>query len=391
MKKLLLLILISTSFIPRSFSQDEGNKNTTFKIGGYIKADFLNTWYTNGDIGERSPLRDFHLPSQIPVGPADQNFDLDYHVKESRFNFDVRTTLLGKEIHGFIELDFLLSGSGDEKVSNSFNPRLRHAYLEWDRLLVGQTWSTFMVVVVPDEIDFSGALDGLVFIRQPQIRYKAGSWWFALENPETTITNYQGSAPEVTDSEILPDMIVRKNFGGDWGSWSVAGVGRTLHKRDSAKYSTFGFGITTGGKLKVGKTDDIRIIATYGNGLGRYLAAGFLPGAAREMDGSLNPISTLNGYVAYNHFWVSKLSSSFSVATYQAFHDEAIVSQEINNSSYSVSGNLKYDPVPQLRFGVEYMYGHRELLGGINGAFHRIQFAAKYTFGYHNAVADEKR
>ena len=98
---------------------------------------------------------------------------------------------------------------------NSFNPRLRHAYLEWDRLLIGQTWSTFMVVVVPDEIDFSGALDGLVFIRQPQIRYKAGSWWFALENPETTITSYQGSAPEVTDSEILPDIIIRKNFSGD--------------------------------------------------------------------------------------------------------------------------------------------------------------------------------
>ena len=346
MKKI-FVILISFFIISTAFCQ-EAQKETIFKFGGYIKADFLNTWYTNGDVGERSPLRDFHLPSQIPVGAVDENFGLDYHVKESRFNFDVRTTLLGKEIHGFIELDFLLSGSGDEKVSNSFNPRLRHAYLEWDRLLIGQTWSTFMVVVVPDEIDFSGALDGLVFIRQPQIRYKAGSWCFALENPEATITSYQGSAPEVTDSEILPDMIIRKNFGGDWGSWSIAGVGRTLHKRDLAKYSTFGFGITTGGKLKVGKTDDIRIIATYGSGLGRYLAAGFLPGAAKEMDGTLNPINTVNGYIAYNHFWIAKISSSFSIATYQAFHEEAVVSQDINNSSYSVSGNLKYDPVPQL-------------------------------------------
>jgi len=50
----------------------------------------------------------------------------------------------------------------------------------------------------------------------------------------------------------------------------------------------------------------------------------------------------------------------------------------------------KWDPVPKLRLGAEYMYGYRELLGGTNGAFHRIQFAAKYTFGYHNSVADEK-
>ena len=59
MKKLVLLFLLSTSYIPFSFAQEENTK-TTFKFGGYIKADFLNTWYTNGDVGERSPLRDFH-------------------------------------------------------------------------------------------------------------------------------------------------------------------------------------------------------------------------------------------------------------------------------------------------------------------------------------------
>ena len=101
---------------------------TTFKFGGYIKADFLNSWYNNGDVGDTSPLRDIHFPAQIPVGPKDQNFNLDYHVKESRFNFDVKTKLLGEEIHGFVEVDFLLSAQGNERVSNSFAPRLRHFY-----------------------------------------------------------------------------------------------------------------------------------------------------------------------------------------------------------------------------------------------------------------------
>lgn len=372
------------------FAQDEPGK-TTFKFGGYIKADFLNTWYQNGDVGQTSPLRDFHLPSQIPVGDMARNFDLDYHVKESRFNFDVKTRILGKDIHGFIEMDFLMSKAGDEKVSNSFNPRLRHAYFEWDRMLVGQTWSTFMVVVVPDEIDFAGAMDGLVFIRQPQIRYKAGGWWFAVENPETTITEYLGSSPMVTDSEILPDIIVRRNFAGKWGNWSVAAMGRTLHKRDSVRNAAFGFGITTGGKIWVGQRDDIRIVTTFGKGLGRYISAGFVSGAVRNEDLSLNPTNTLNGYVAFNHFWQEKLSSSFSLAAFHAFHDESIAAQEINQSSYSISGNLKWDPVPKLRLGLEYMYGYRELLGGTNGAFHRMQFAFKYTFGYHNSVADEKK
>jgi hypothetical protein len=371
-------------------AQEDGTE-TTFKFGGYIKADFLNSWYLNGDVGETSPLRDFHVPGQIPVGALDQHFDLDYHVKETRFNFDVKTRILGKEIHGFIEMDFMMSKAGDEKVSNSFNPRLRHAYVEWDRLLVGQTWSSFMIVVVPDEIDFAGALDGLVFIRQPQLRYKAGNWWFAVENPETTITEYRESSSVVTDSEIFPDIIARRNFSGDWGNWSVAAIGRTLHIRDSLRNSTFGFGMTTGGKILAGKRDDIRLMATYGQGLGRYLAAGFVSGAVRYEDLSLKPVNTLSGYLAFNHFWAEKLSSSFSAAALYAFQDSDLSGPHINQSSYSVSGNLKYDPVPKLRLGVEYMYGYRGLLGSTNGTFHRIQFAVKYVFGYHNSATDEKK
>ena len=371
----------------------EGESNTTFKFGGYIKANSLHTWYQNGDVGETSPLRDYHLPSQIPVGPADQYFDLDYHVKESRFNFDVKTTLLEKEIHGFIEMDFLMSKGGDEKVSNSFNPRLRHAYFEWDRLLVGQTWSTFMVVVVPDEIDLTGALEGLVFIRQPQVRLKFGSWWFSLENPETTITQFKGSASEVTDSDFLPDLVVRKNFSGEWVNWSVAAIGRTLNSNDSIDVSSFGFGVTTGGKIRLGsRGNDLRFMATYGHGLGRYINSGFSSSAVFDAGTNLNPVNTVNGYIAFNHYWKpEKISSSFSLSAYQTFHDEALVSPDINQMSYSLSGNLKWDPVPELRFGIEYIYGVKQLLGGTSGSMHRVQLAAKYFFGYRNTVSNEKR
>lgn len=372
--------------------QVSNEATTTFRFGGYVKADFINTWYQNGDVGAESPLRDFHLPGQIPVGDPNRNFDLDYHVKESRFNFDIATSILGQNIHGFVELDFLLSKAGDEKVSNSFNPRLRHFYVEWNRLLIGQTWSTFMVVVVPDEIDFAGALEGLVFVRQPQIRYKAGNWWFSLENPETTVTPFQTGQVSVTDSEVLPDIIARRNFSGTWGNWSIAGIIRNHHQRDSLNHSAFAFGLTTGGKLIVGKKgDDIRIMATYGQGLGRYLAAGFIAGSAVEEQGDLNPIGSLNGYIAYNHFWVErKVSSSFSISAFQAFHPAQLVGPDANNIAYSLSGNLKYDPVPVLRLGLEYMYAFRELKDGTNGSFHRIQFAVKYQFGYTNAAALEK-
>ncbi len=365
----------------------------TFKFGGYIKMDLINTWYTNGDIGERSPLRDFHLPSQIPVGERSVNHDLDYHVKESRINFDVKTRILGKEIHGFVEMDFLLSGSGDEKVSNSFNPRLRHVYVEWDRLVIGQTWSTFMVVVVPDEIDFAGAMEGLVFVRQPQIRYKHDNWWFSLENPETTITSFRGEDVKVTDTDFFPDVVVRRNFSGTWGQFSVAGMVRTLHQSDSIKHTAVGFGLTAGARLKSGdRGDDIRAMLTAGQGLGRYLAANFISSSVQEADGKLNTIPSVNGYLAYNHFWVpTKLSSSFSASFFRALHDDTLAGDGTNQTAYSLSGNIKWDIVPVLRVGLEYMVGYRETLDGRDGYFHRVQLAAKYVFGYHNEVADEKR
>ena len=216
---------------------------------------------------------------------------------------------------------------------------------------------------------------------------------FSLENPETTVVQYKSVNSEVTESEIAPDLVVRKNFSGDWGKWSIAGIGRTLNRRDVKERSAAAYGITTGGKLKLGKNgDDLRIMATYGSGLGRYLAAGFVAAAVVSPNEDLNPINTVNGYIAYNHFWVpNKWSSSFSVSAFEAMHEEDIVGDGINKTAYSLSGNIKYDPAPQLRFGIEYMYAYRELQAAANGAFHRIQIAAKYSFGYANSVNNEKR
>ncbi|WP_298535280.1 hypothetical protein [uncultured Algibacter sp.] len=60
-------------------AQDTENRDnkTTFKFGGYIKAGFINSIYNKGDVEKGSPLKDIHLPGQIPLGPSDENFKLD--------------------------------------------------------------------------------------------------------------------------------------------------------------------------------------------------------------------------------------------------------------------------------------------------------------------------
>ena len=378
------------------FSQEDDLPSTTFKFGGYVKVDFLNTWYNNGDVGDTSPLKDIHFPAQIPVGDSDENFNLDYHVKESRFNFDVKTKLFGEEIHGFVEVDFLLSAQGNERVSNSFAPRLRHFYFEWGNLLIGQTWSTFMIVVVPDDLDFAGAAEGLVFNRQPQIRYTHNNWQFSIENPETTVMDFQDAAIVETEKEIFPDIVVRRNFKLKRGFIGLSFLNRVLSgKTDEGNEvkKEYAFGLSGGGKIMVGdKGSDIRFMATYGSGLGRYTGLGFTAGGVLDEDQNINGISSLNGYVAYNHYWKpEKWSSSFNISAFQAYNDMDLVSAQANEQAYSVSANLKFSPAKVLLFGVEFMHGYRALANNIDGSFNRIQFSAKYSFGYNNTVTNEKR
>ena len=379
----LMAAALSLLFSYAVFAQDEESKPpVNFKFGGFIKADYIETQFNNGPYSGAG--RDFHIPSTIPVGNIDVYKYSDFHVKETRFNFDVSTVAGGKDLKAFLEFDFMLSPAGDERISNSYNPRIRHGYLQYGNLLAGQTWSTFMVVIIPDELDFLGAPEGLVFVRQPMIRYKLGSWQFALENQLATITPNDVTQPRILgDQGFIPDGVVRYNLKLDNGSISFAGIVRYLHYLDGNKSdrSTWGTGATVGGKIEIGSRDDIRFQGTIGTGLGRYLAVNFVNSGVIDNNGDIQTINTMNGYVAYLHHWTSKLRSSFSGSYFYGANDPELLTGT-NSKAASISGNLLYSPVKKLLFGGELIYGYRELVGGTSGDFYRLQLSARYAFSF---------
>ncbi len=152
------------------------------------------------------------------------------------------------------------------------------------------------------------------------------------------------------------------------------------------------FGITTGGKIKIGKRgDDLRFTVSGGSGAGRYQAANFIADAMYESAMQIRTLNTVNGYVAYNHFWIPEiLSTSANVGYFQFLDNDLPVAQSTNQTAISASLNLKYDLVPQLRLGIEYSWASRELLNGTNGSLSRIQFSAKYRFGFTDEQTIEK-
>jgi hypothetical protein len=369
---------------------------TTFTFGGYVKMDAMTSKFHNGSVPLGNALRDFHFPAAIPVGAESDVFATnDYHAKESRFNLETRTTIGEKALRAFVEMDFLLAGQGDERVSNSFNPRLRHFFFVYDKWLFGQTWTTFQILDIPDDLDFAGAADGIIFNRQPQIRFSAGGWQFAAENTATSLTPNGGGARIDSPAAFFPDLVARYNFGGDWGNLSVAGLLRQMtheYEEDGvAKNSkTPSFGFTFGGKINVGERDDLRFQASAGSGLGRYAALNFANGGVVKDDDSIEPTPSYLGFVSYRHFWSEKWRSNINVSGIGVDNDAALAGDGVNKTAWSVSANVIYSPVPQLHFGVELMRATRELESGVDGKFDRFQFSARYDFRFGTGSTEDE-
>ena len=358
--------------------------DTEFTYGGYIKLDTMWSDYSAGASAGTSVGRDFYVPSTLTVGDDDSSDAVfDMHARQSRFNFGTSTLLdNGKKINSKIEIDFLASAAGgNERVSNSFAPRIRHAFITYDGWLFGQTWSNFQNVgALPETLDFVGPAEGTVFVRQAQIKYTTGAWSFSLENPESTITT-TGGARVATDDASLPDFTARYTHKADWGNLVVTALARQLtYKVGGIDADETSFGVSASGIFKVGD-DNIKFMLTQGKGLGRYVGLNVAHGAVLNGD-ELDAIDSTSGFVAYQHKWSSQWRSTFLYSFFSADNNTDLlsISGDPTESTQSYSANILYSPVKRLTFGAELKHAERETQSGIDGDLDRLQFSVKYAF-----------
>jgi len=351
--------------------------NTDFSYGGYIKFDAIYSQYDDGAVANGSLGRDFYVPSATPTtaGSPDSNSYLDLHAKTSRFNFKTNTDFGdGVNVTSFVELDFLGSAQGNEVVSNSYSPRLRHAFIKTGGLLIGQTWSTFMNTgALPETVDFLGVSDGSVFNRQSQVRYTTGNFQFSLENANTT-----GAVDGSTSS--IPDVVARYNIKAGKNAFSIAAIGRqfsdvadtTGDGKNDVDESAMGFGLSVTGKVMIG-ADDLKFSLTSGN-VGRYVGLAAAADVTKNAKGELEPTTVTAAYVAYRHHWNDKLRSTVAYSMLSADYDADNTGD--TDSASSVRVNLMYSPVKKLSYGVELSQATHELdtAGTTEGTLNRLHF-----------------
>ncbi len=379
--------------------------DTKFSFGGYVKVDALYSRFSDGSVAGNSSGRDFYVPSATPISAGNGNVSsvFDMHAQQTRFFFKTETPAgNGKSVKGYIEMDFQSPARGSERVTNNYDPGLRHAFLTYDKWLIGQTWTTFQDLgALPETVDFVGASDGTVFGRQPQVRYSTGNWQLSVENAETALASRNLTAPtapatspsvgdvSISDqgSNAMPDLVARYTHKGDFGHVSVAALARQLKTKQNAAgqdETTEGYGISLSGKYNLSGGDDIRYMATYGSGIGRYVALGTSGDAVVDASGNLEAIDVVAGYVTYRHLWSDKLRSSIQASVLSIDNPDTLAptaaASDANKAIFSGLTNIIYSVTPKLDIGAEYLHANREVEDGRDGNLDRLQLMAKYSF-----------
>ena len=361
------------------------NPGTRFTVGGNVRVDGMLTHTTDGDIAKNTAGRDFYVPGALPVGGDGGDAYLDSHVKFSRLWFDASTELdSGDKIGARFELDFFGGALGNSAATNTYGATVRHAYITWNNLLVGQTWSNFMdTAALIDSVDFVGPTDALVFVRQSQVRYTSGPWSVSIENPETTVQPFGGTPRVIAGDNSMPDVIARYTHRADWGHFGVAGMARQLKYEPVAgtEDSATGFAATVSGLVKLGERTDIRYQATGGEGFGRYIGlATVQQDAMADAAGNIDALGGWAAYVGLRHVFNPTVRGNIFYARSQWDNDTALTGFGVTRRVHSAHANLIWSPVPKLDLGVEAIWGERTIESGADGELIRLHTMARYTF-----------
>jgi hypothetical protein len=351
---------------------------TVVEIGGYIKTDFIY------DFDEA--LGDAFNVDGISITDTDDNARFRAHARQSRLFFKTTTQTNNGPLKTHIEFDFFGSG-GNEVFSNSYGPRLRHAYGTWNGWTVGQTWSNFMPIEsYPTTVDFNGPA-GIPFVRQAQIRYTfpvSGNVTISasLENSEFSGRDAAGTISESTTSGIragidqAPDFTLAATWKGEKALVKLAGVLRKFDSPTSNDTAT-GWGVNLSGNASLWEGGTLYGSLTYGDGIGRYLINGFAQDAFVDAAGNLQTIEAIGATFGVSQAFSPKLTGGLALGYYEV-NDTFAPTDTDNISTAHLS--LFYKPTERMTVGAELVYGRREIVNGSSDDASRLQTSVQFNF-----------
>jgi hypothetical protein len=332
------------------------------KISGFIQPAL---YFDNNNVFDN----DLFITSAIPTNKLTDLKFRRFHMSanQSRLSFAFKFPKAGKNITALLEGDFLSSQIG----ANAFL-RLRHAYLTYGDLLVGQTWTNFGDVnASPNTLDLEGP-NSRPNSRVAQIRWRRNlneklDLTLAMEEPKTDYTPLD-SADNVKSG--FPEVVVKPNYRFKNGHWANSLIYKPIIYTDKdfsfkKKLGAWGFTSSLSFTLPPRKIYNpfgvkkrtVSVFGIIGSGtqgsVNDFSGLGFE--AFPKDSVTLESLLYYGGYVAYSFVFKKRWSSTY---VYSYLHQEQPVSTDlIFKQSIYVSANAVYAINKYFTTGAEILYG----------------------------------
>jgi len=393
MKKLLLFLSALTTGITAATAQDE-ERAKALEVYGFVMTD-IGYDFKSINPNWFDAMRVTRLPTYDgQYGPDGKVF---FSVRQTRFGVKGWIPTPKGEIKTCFEFDMF--GVGVDEGQTTM--RLRHAYAEYGRFLVGQTNSPFMDGDVwPNTVEYWGPT-GMVFFRNVQIRYAPvkdarNQVYVALERPGASAD--QGTLDTRTELDSvkghiqLPDFSAHYQRMGKWGHVQLAGMLRQLKWEDIHKSggydisdSKLGWGVHLSTVINITKHDVFRGSLVYGEGIENYMNDAPVDLGVQDNSGNPNkPITgkplPVTGTLAYlDHAWNSHFSTTIGYSSTYIQNTDFASPSAYKMGQYA-SVNIVATPFNNAMIAAELQWGERTSFNDYKSDDVKLQFSFKYNF-----------
>ncbi|WP_040474446.1 DcaP family trimeric outer membrane transporter [Marinobacter algicola] len=278
---------------------------------------------------------------------------------------------------------------GDFRGGGGGSLRLRHAYGEYNGVLMGQTWSNFTSFVGnTSTLDFD-SLPGVAGYqsRTTQARYTTGPLSLSLEDPQSSFVTAPANAAQ---KDSLPALTARLQDSAGGLSYSAALLAHQVgYDTGSEDESAMGFATFVAAKIALSDMITVQGSLSYTDGANSYLyRSGENFGAASAyVDPASGDVETISGYggtvgAGFNLGGGRSINVGYGIVEvdWDDAEDDGVAVAGQSESNSAVMANYQWTPVKNVMMGVEYAFLKRENVSGDDGDASRILFAAQYNF-----------